>query len=95
MGYPTLNQIMNYQFKNLKSNKEYDLCDVLNDSCFFQNNYDFESRMFRDKIITIKNFPEYNDVNKNQKQFKITGKISTKRYLDTKKPQIKRILFNK
>jgi hypothetical protein len=32
--------------------------------------------MFRDKIITRKNFPEYNDVDKNQKKFKITGKIS-------------------
>jgi hypothetical protein len=49
---------MNYQFKNLKSNKEYDLYDVLNDYCVF-NNLKIESITFRNKTITIQNFLEY------------------------------------
>lgn len=55
--------------QKLKSNKEYDLYDVLNDYCvFLQNNYDIGSVTFRDKIITVKNFLEYNDLDINQKK---------------------------
>ena len=58
--------------QKLKSNKEYDLYDVLNDYCvFLQNNYDIGSVTFRDKIITVKNFLEYNDIDINQKKFKL------------------------
>jgi len=58
--------------QKLKSNKEYDLYDVLNDYCvFLKNNYDIGSVTFRDKIITVKNFLEYNDIDINQKKFKL------------------------
>ena len=47
----------------LKSNKEYDPYDILNDFCLFlQNNYNLSSLTFRDKITTVKTFFEYNDI---------------------------------
>ncbi len=42
-------------------NRRYDPYDILNDYCIFlQNNYNIGSVTFRDKIITVKNFLEYN-----------------------------------
>jgi integrase len=38
---------------------------------FLQNNYDIGSVTFRDKVITVKNFLEYNDIDINLKKFKL------------------------
>ena len=53
-------------------NKEYDPYYVLNDYCIFlQNNYNFSSVTIRDKIITVKTFLEYNDIELSPKKFKL------------------------
>jgi hypothetical protein len=48
----------------LKINKkEFDPYEILNDYCFYlQNTHKLSLSTFRDKIITIKTFLEYNDV---------------------------------
>ena len=52
--------------------REYDSYDVLNDYCIFlQNNYNLSSITFRDKIITVKTFLEYNDIELSPKKFKL------------------------
>jgi integrase len=57
--------------QQLKS-KEYDPYDVLNDYCvFLQNNYNLSSVTFRDKIITVKTFFEYNDIEITPRKFKL------------------------
>jgi len=44
-------------------NKRFDPYIVLNDYCIFlHNNYNIGSITFRDKIITVKTFFEYNDI---------------------------------
>jgi integrase len=51
---------------------EYNLYDVLNDYCIFlQNNHNIGSIAFRDKIITIKTFLEYNDIEISPRKFKL------------------------
>ena len=51
---------------------EYVPYDVLNDYCIFlQNNYNIASVTFRDRIITVKNFLEYNDIEINPRKFKL------------------------
>ena len=51
---------------------EYVPYDVLNDYCIFlQNNYNIASITFRDRIITVKNFLEYNDIEINPRKFKL------------------------
>ena len=57
--------------QKLKS-KEYDPYDILNDFCvFLQNNYNLSSVTFRDKIITVKTFFEYNDIEISPRKFKL------------------------
>jgi integrase len=51
---------------------EYVPYDVLNDYCIFlQNNYNIASVTFRNRIITVKTFLEYNDVEISPKKFKL------------------------
>jgi integrase len=51
---------------------EYVPYDVLNDYCIFlQNNYNIASVTFRDRIITVKNFFEYNDIEISPQKFKL------------------------
>ena len=53
-------------------NKELDPYDILNDYCIFlQNNYNISSITFRDKIVTVKTFLEYNDIEISPRKFKI------------------------
>ena len=54
-------------------NKELDPYDILNDFCLFiQNNYNGISGItFKDKIITVKTFLEYNDIEISPRKFKI------------------------
>jgi len=71
-------------YKNSKSNnnvdklieqlkdKEIDPYDILNDFCLFlKNNGNLSGVTFRDKIITVKTFLEYNDIEISPKKFKI------------------------
>ena len=56
--------------------KEYDPYDILNDYCIFlQNNYNIGSITFRDKIITVKTFFEYNDIEISPKKFKLKVRL--------------------
>ena len=51
---------------------EYNPFDVLNDYCIFlQDNCNIGSITFRDRIITVKNFLEYNDIEISPKKFKL------------------------
>ena len=51
---------------------EYNPYDILNDYCIFlQNNYNLASLTFRDRIITVKNFLEYNDIEISPRKFKL------------------------
>jgi integrase len=52
---------------------EYDPYDILNEYCLFlQNNYSsIGSVTFRDKIITVKTFLEYNDIEISPRKFKL------------------------
>jgi integrase len=53
-------------------NGEYNPYDILNDFCvFLHNNYNLSNITFRDKIITIKTFIEYNDVEISPRKFKL------------------------
>ncbi len=53
-------------------NGEYDPYDILNEYCLFlQNNYNLSSITFRDKIITVKTFLEYNDMEISPRKFKL------------------------
>jgi integrase len=57
--------------QKLKS-KEYDPYDILNDFCvFLQDNRNLSSISFRDKIITVKTFLEYNDIEITPRKFKL------------------------
>ncbi|MGE5633599.1 MAG: tyrosine-type recombinase/integrase [Deltaproteobacteria bacterium] len=57
-------------------NREYDPYDILNDYCLFlQNNYNLSSVTFRDKIITVKTFLEYNDIEISPRKFKLKVKF--------------------
>jgi integrase len=61
--------------QQLKS-KKYDPYDILNDFCIFlQNNYNLSSITFRDKIITVKTFLEYNDIEISPRKFKLKVKF--------------------
>ncbi|MGE5633979.1 MAG: hypothetical protein ACM3VV_01990 [Deltaproteobacteria bacterium] len=52
--------------------KKYDPYDILNDFCIFlQNNYNLSSVTFRDKVITVKTFLEYNDIEISPRKFKL------------------------
>jgi integrase len=58
--------------QKIKTTTEYVLYDVLNDYCIFlQNNYNIASVTFRDRIITVKNFLEYHDIEISPKKFKL------------------------
>ena len=58
--------------QKIKTTTEYVPYDVLNDYCIFlQNNYNIASITFRDRIITVKNFLEYNDIEINPRKFKL------------------------
>jgi integrase len=51
---------------------EYNQYDVLNDYCvYLQNNYNLGSLAFRDKIVTVKTFLEYNDIEISPRKFKL------------------------
>ena len=54
-------------------NKEIDPYDILNDFCLFiQNKYNgISGATFRDKIITVKTFLEYNEIDISPRKFKI------------------------
>ena len=53
-------------------NGEIDPYDILNDYCLFvQNNYNVSSITFRDKIITVKTFLEFNDIEISLRKFKL------------------------
>lgn len=55
---------------------EYDPYDILNDFCvFLQNNYNLSSVSFRDKIITVKTFLEYNDIEISPRKFNCYRRI--------------------
>jgi integrase len=57
-------------------NHELDPYDILNDYCIFlQNNYNLSSVTFRDKIITVKTFLEYNDIEISPRKFKLKVRI--------------------
>src|SRR5215208_3433584 len=57
--------------QKLKS-KEYDPYDILNNFCvFLQDNRNLSSISFRDKIITVKTFLEYNDIEITPRKFKL------------------------
>ena len=57
--------------QKLKS-KEYDPYDILNDFCvFLQDNLNLSSISFRDKLITVKSFLEYNDIEITPRKFKL------------------------
>ena len=71
-------------YKNSKSNnnvdkllqqlkdKEIDPYDILNDFCqFLKNNWNLSAVTFRDKIITVKTFLEYNDIEISPRKFKL------------------------
>jgi integrase len=60
------------RFVQKLQNGEYDPYDILNDYCvFLQNNYNLSSITFRDKIITVKTFLEYNDIEISPRKFKL------------------------
>ena len=53
-------------------NGDYDPYDILNNFCLFlQNNYNLSSITFRDKIVTVKTFLEYNDIEISPRKFKL------------------------
>jgi integrase len=57
--------------RQLKDKRE-DPYDILNDYCLFlQNNYNLGTLAFRDKIITVKTFLEFNDIEISPRKFKI------------------------
>jgi integrase/recombinase XerD len=52
--------------------RELDPYDILNDFCvFLHNKYNLGSITFRDKIITVKTFLEYNDIEISPRKFKL------------------------
>ena len=52
--------------------REYDTYDILNDYCLYlKNNYNLSSVTFRDKIVTVKTFLEFNDIELSPKKFKL------------------------
>jgi len=64
---------------------EYVPYDILNDYCIFlQNNYNIASVTFRNRIITVKSFLEYNDVEISPRKFKLKVRFP-KTYSDIKK----------
>ena len=57
---------------NKLKNRKLDPYDILNDYCIFlQNNYNHSSITLRDKIITLKTFFEYNDIEISPRKFKV------------------------
>src|SRR5215204_6645136 len=57
--------------QKLKS-KEYDPYDIINEFCvFLQDNRNLSSISFREKIITVKTFLEYNDIEITPRKFKL------------------------
>jgi integrase len=57
-------------------NRRLDPYNVLNDFCIFlHNNCNIGSITFRDKIITVKTFFEYNDIEINPRKFKLKVKF--------------------
>src|SRR5215207_3625901 len=57
--------------QKLKS-KEYDPYDIINEFCvFLQDNRNLSNITFRDKIITVKTFLEYNDIEISPRKFKL------------------------
>jgi hypothetical protein len=62
---------VDYLIQKLK-NGDYDPYDILNNYCLFlQNNLNIGSVTFRDKIITVKTFFEYNDIEISPRKFKL------------------------
>ena len=60
------------KFLQQLKNKDFDPYDVLNDYCIFlQSNYNIGPITFRDKIITVKTFLEYSDVDISPRKFKL------------------------
>jgi integrase len=52
--------------------KELDPYDILNDFCLFlKNNYNFSGVTFKGKLMTIKTFLEYNDIEISPRKFKL------------------------
>ena len=53
-------------------NRKFDPYDILNDFCIFlHNNCNIGSITFRDKIITVKTFLEFNDIEISPRKFKL------------------------
>jgi integrase len=60
------------KFLQQLKNKDFDPYDVLNDYCIFlQSNYNIGPITFRDKIITVKTFLEYSDIDISPRKFKL------------------------
>ena len=60
------------EFLQQLTNRNFDPYDVLNDYCIFlQSNYNIGPITFRDKIITVKTFLEYSDIELSAKKFKL------------------------
>jgi integrase len=51
--------------------KEIDPYDILNDYCLFLKNNNISSLTFKEKIITVKTFLEYNDIEISPRKFKL------------------------
>lgn len=51
--------------------KKFDPYDIINDFCIFLHNNNIRSITFRDKIITVKTFLEYNDIEISPRKFKL------------------------
>ena len=57
-------------------NGDHDPYDILNDFCLFlKNYYNLSSITFRDKIVTVKTFLEYNDIEISPRKFKLKVKF--------------------
>ena len=60
------------KFLQQLKNKDFDPYDVFNEySLFLQSNYNIGSITFRDKIITVKTFLEYSDIDISPRKFKL------------------------
>ena len=52
--------------------KEYDPYAILNEYCLFlKNNFNLSNSTFRDKLITVKTFLEFNDIEISPRKFKL------------------------
>ena len=63
--------ILDVLVQKLRDN-EFNPYDILNEYCLFlKNNHNLSSTTFRDKIISVKTFLEFNDIELSPKKFKL------------------------